>query len=304
MTTIKASGANSVLYVAAETSYGVLPTTPVWYQIPFQTMDGELVLTDFADSTITGNRMERPIVPGTRATTFTIAVSYGPQSYAMLDSSAFCNVPASGVLTSGTSPQSMTIVWVQNDIDVITVFPGILVNKRSIKVPVKGVVTCQYDCVGTDATVVDTMPAGTVTPLVLPVPYAHTNANGSIQQDGASVGTWQDLQIDQDNQFTANDVLGSATPDGYTYGNSKVTITGTAYFVNATMFDNFKNNLHSQVDLKLANGTHSDELFMKDVKFNTFKPSVKNSGVVMVAFTGTAYGAADSSYSDLKQTSV
>lgn len=303
--TIKASGANSILWIAPETSYGVVNAAATWTRIPFSTLDGELVLTDFDDNTITGTRQGMPSVTGTHAATMTLAVNYGPVNFAILDALAFCNTATAGVLTTGTTVNSITVIWQQTDTGVIQQFTGVLVNKRSIKVPVKGVVTCSYDMVGQEVQVLGAFPTGTQAAFTKNPAYSHTTATGYIQDgSGNAIGYLSDLQIDQDNQFTANDVLFKATPDGYTYGDSKVSGSGTAYFVDATLFNNFKNNVHTTYDLKLVSGAHSDEIYLKDVKIDTFKPSVKNSGVISVAITWTAFGDPAGTYTDIKQTSV
>ena len=270
--TIFATGAETRVAIVAEVTPGTTPVTPTMLVLPITKLDLELNKNFYEDTSIFGDRMERDVIVGIGKVAGSLSANLSHANYIPLLSTAMFNQPVAKVLKTGTTWNTLTIEEWHLDITKGWVSTGCFVDKLSIKCPVNGLVTFDATINGMNQTTETAPLAASPTAAVVEVPYTHLG--GTINEGGSVIAYFTAIDLTIDNGATALEVLGGATPVGYTPGMSKISGTVTAYIPDLTLFAKFLNNTQTSISFTLTDGTNTLQFNMPSVSYTGVKKPV------------------------------
>lgn len=281
-----AQGSLSTVALIPEVTYGVTPASAALVGIPFTDFNLNVTRSDFDDATIRADRMKASSINGTRATAGDIGVNLAHTAFDPMIAAALNSTWVTNAVSTGTTKTSFTIEQAQSDNATFASYTGCVVDKFSLSVPVNGPVTAKFSLIGKDGNFTTTSVGTSTTPAVQLEPYSHIT--GSVTVDGVAATTFSQLQIDVQNSFSANMVLGSPVAASMSYGMSAITGTITAYFDSNTTLLKFLNGTHAALVCTVADaaGTPNSHTFtLPNIKFTGASRDIKGQGSVTVQLT-------------------
>jgi hypothetical protein len=279
-----AQGANSRLTVAAETSFGVLPTSPDFDTLPIRSHSLTLAKERVQGADILGDRQAFVDRHGNRSVTGSIEVDLRRGDYDLLLESAFFNAfDSNDHLTIGTTPRFLAFEDAALDINQFRQFSGCLVNTATFNITPNQMVQTTFDIVGRNM-----VQAGTT--IDAPDPPTgfepFDSFNGALLEGG--VGTNDGLCIVSALQFSiSNDVspahviLCEGNKDQAAqmqYGMATVEGTMTVYYEDAALINKFLNETETSLSVTVDDptGANGYTFYMPRVKCNGASVPVAN----------------------------
>jgi hypothetical protein len=272
-----AQGARSRLAVAAESSFGVLPTTPSWADLPKRSHSLNLTKERVQGEDIRSDRMQIVDRHGNRSVTGSVEVDLRRGDYDLLLESTFFNTfDTNDHLTVGTTPQFLAFEDSALDIGQHRQFSGCLVNTATFNIAPNQMVQATFDIVGRNMVQASGSISGS--------PSAPTNFepfdsfNGALLEGG--VGTADGICIVSALQFNiTNDVapahviLCEANKDQAAqmqFGMATVEGTMTVYYEDAALINKFINETETSLSVTVDDptGANGYTFFMPRIKYN------------------------------------
>jgi len=279
-----AQGARSRLSVAAESSFGVLPTSPAFKTLPFRSHSLELTKERVQGQDILSDRMASVDRHGNRVVGGSVEVDLRRGDYDLLLESAFFNTfDTNDHLTIGTTPRFLRFEDAALDITQFRQFSGCLVNTATFNVTPNQMVQTTFDIVGRNMVQAGTTAGAPAAPEGFD-PF--DSFNGLLLEGG--VGTNDDLCIVTNLQFSvSNDVtpahviLCEANKDQAAqmqFGLATVEGTMTVYYEDAALINKFLNETESSLSVTVDDptGANGYTFFMPRIKYNGATVPVAN----------------------------
>lgn len=272
-----AQGARSRLTVAAESSFGVLPTSPSWADLPKRSHSLNLTKERVQGQDIRSDRMQITDRHGNRSVTGTVEVDLRRGDYDMLLESAFFNTfDTNDHLTIGTTPKFLAFEDSALDINQHRQFSGCLVNTATFNIAPNQMVQATFDIAGRNMVQAGSSISGSPSAPTGFEPF--DSFNGTLLEGG--VGTADGICIVSALQFSvSNDVapahviLCDANKDvaaQMQFGMATVEGTMTVYYENAALINKFLNETETSLSVTVDDPTGSNgyTFFMPRIKYN------------------------------------
>lgn len=301
-----AQGANSRLTIAAETSFGVLPSSPSFSVLPYRTHSLDLVKERVQGNDILGDRMAFVDRHGNRTVTGSIEVDLRRGDYDALLQSAFFNTfNTSDEITIGTTPQFLAFEDAALDITQFRQFSGCLVNTATFNIAPNQMVQATFDIIGKNMTQAGTSLDATPTAPSAFEPF--DSFNGVLLEGG--IGTANDLCIVSALNFSiSNDVTPAHvilcadnrdTAAQMQYGMATVEGTMTVYYENATLINKFLSETETELSVTVDDptGTNGYTFYMPRIKLNGAAVPVANMQSRMIEIPFVALKDLSAGYS-------
>lgn len=282
---IFAQGANSRLAIAAESSFGVLPSSPSFATLPVRTHSLTLTKERTQGADILGDRMASVDRHGNRSVTGSIEVDLRRGDYDLMLESAFFNTfDINDHLTIGTTPRFIALEDAALDIAQFRQFSGCLVNTATFNIAPNQMVQTTFDIVGRN--MVQAGASLDATPTAPQGFEPFDSFNGVLLEGG--VGTNDDLCVVSALQFSvSNDVspahviLCDANKDQAAqmqFGMATVEGTMTVYYEDAALINKFLLETETSLSITVDDptGANGYTFFMPRVKYNGANVPVAN----------------------------
>jgi len=279
-----AQGSRSRFSVAAETGFGVLPSSPSFKTLPIRSQSLDLTKERLQGQDILSDRMGFVDRHGHRSVGGSIEVDLRRGNYDLLLESAFFNTfDTNDHITIGTTPRYLRFEDAALDITQFRQFEGCLVNSASFSIAPNQMVQTTFDIVGRDMT-----QAGSS----LGTPSAPDNFepfdsyNGGLLEGG--VGTNDGICVVSALQFSINNdvspshvILCEGNTDRaaqMSFGLATVEGTMTVFYEDATYINKFLNEEESMLSVTVDDptGANGYTFFMPRIKYNGASVPVAN----------------------------
>jgi hypothetical protein len=269
-------GSRSRLSVAAEASFGVLPTSPAFADIPIRSHSLDLTKERVQGSDIRADRMQTVDRHGHRAVGGSIECDLRRGDYDLLLESAFFNTfDTNDHLTIGTTPRFLRIEDAALDISRFRQFQGCLVNSATFSIAPNQMVQTTFDIVGRDMVLANTTLGAPSAPLGFE-PF--DSFNGTLLEGG--IGTNDDLCIVTNVEISINNDVSpahvilcednKAAAAQMQFGMATVEGTMSLYFRDSVMINKFLNETVSSLSVTVDDptGTNGYTFYMPRIKYN------------------------------------
>lgn len=294
---ILSTGAQMRLAYVAEAAgpagYNVIPTTPQLVELPKQSYTLGITKELIEVPDITSDRLPAESRHGNISTGGDLVVSLRHQAYddfiqAALGGTWDAAPSAGGVLKNGSVQRSFTIEEGNLATQKFKRYTGVRVNTMSIEVNPGSIVTTTFGLMGAGLTTA-------TTPLDATVPSAPGSSNRAMSHIGGAItvgGTTAlctACTISVDNGMAPAYAIGSSTAIDNVWAESQVTGSVTFYVEdNLTMFNNFLNEVTTNMSVLLTDGTETYTILLPKVKFNSADAPVTGSGLLFMTVSFTA----------------
>lgn len=301
-----AQGANSRLTIAAEMSFGVLPSSPSFSTLPIRSHSLTLAKERVQGADILGDRMAFVDRHGNRSATGSIEVDLRRGDYDLLLESAFFNAfDSNDHLVIGTTPRFLALEDAALDIAQFRQFSGCLVNTATFNIAPNQMVQTTFDIVGRNM-----VQAGTSLDSTPNAPDGFEpfdSFNGALLEGG--LGTNDGLCIVSALQFSiANDVtpahviLCEANQDvaaQMQYGMATVEGTMTVYYEDAALINKFLNETESELSVTVDDptGANGYTFYFPRIKYNGANVPLANMQSRMIELPFVALKDTSAGYS-------
>lgn len=263
-----AQGARTRLSVAAETSFGVLPPSPVFKTIPYKSHSLSLTKTAIQGADILGDRKPWVERHGHRAVGGSIEVDLRRGDYDLLLESAFFNTfdPSTHELVIGTTPRFFAIEDAALDINHYRQFSGCIVNSASFNLAVGQAVQATFDIVGRDMVQATASLDATPDDPTGNEPFDSFN-DGVIYEGGTApanaICVVSALNFSIENDVTpAHVILCQGNTDKAAqmqFGLATVRGTMTVYYENAALINKFLNENETSIRFRISDTTLAND---------------------------------------------
>jgi hypothetical protein len=298
-----AQNSRSRLTVAAETAFGVLPTSPVFYDLPMRSHSLALTKERLQGQDIRANRMQNIDRHGHRGVGGSVEVDLRRGDYDLLLESAFFNsFDTNDHLTIGTTPRFLAFEDAALDVTQFRQFSGCLVNTATFNIAPNQMVQTTFDIVGRD--MVQASASLDASPTVPQGFEPFDSYNGVLLEGG--IGTNDDLCVVSALQFSiSNDITpahvilceGNADRAAQMqFGMATVEGTMTAYYEDATLINKFINETETSLSVTVDDPTGSNgyTFYFPRIKYNGATVPVTGTGsrlieLPFVALMGPTY---------------
>jgi hypothetical protein len=269
-------GARSRLSVAAESTFGVLPTSPSFSVLPVRTHSLTLSKERVQGQDIISDRMQGVDRHGQRSVTGNIEVDLRRGAFDLLLESAFFNTfDTNDHLTIGTTPRFLTLEDAALDVAQFRQHSGCLVNTLGINIAPNQMVQATFDIVGKNMVQSGT----TLGAPAAPDSYEPFDSyNGALLEGG--VGTADGLCVVAALQFSVSNDVAPAhvilceqhqdTAAQMQFGMATVEGTITAYYEDAVLINKFLNEGESQLSVTVDDptGANGYTFYFPRIKYN------------------------------------
>jgi hypothetical protein len=279
-----AQGSRSRLSLAAESSFGVLPSSPTFRDIPFKTHSLALTKERLQGADIRANRMQNIDRHGQRAVGGSIEVDLRRGDYDLLLESAFFNTfNTNNHLTIGTTPRFLRFEDAALDIGQFRQFSGCLVNSATFNIAPNQMVQTTFDIVGRNMVQAQATAGAPSAPLGFE-PF--DSYNGLLLEGG--IGTNDDLCVVSALTFSINNDVSPAhvilcednkdQAAQMQYGMAVIEGTLTAYYEDETLIDKFLDETETSLSVTVDDPTGSNgyTFYFPRIKYNGASVPVAN----------------------------
>ena len=301
-----AQGSRSRLSWAPEVSFGVLPTTPVFTQLPYKTHSLDMTKQRLQGADILGDRMQSVDRHGNRAVGGGIEVDLRRGDYdALLESAFFNTFDTNDHLTIGTTPRYLAFEDGALDITQFRQFSGCLVNSASFNIAPNQMVQTTFDIIGRNMVQASSSLDASHTAPQGFEPF--DSYNGALLEGG--IGTGDDLCVVSQLQFSINNnvapsyvILCEDNADKAAqmqFGDAVIEGTITAYYEDAALINKFINETESELSITVDDptGANGYTFYMPRIKYNGATVPVANSQGRMIELPFFALKDASAGYS-------
>ena len=272
-----AQGSRSRLTVAAESSFGVLPTGASFAELPKRSHTLDLTKERVQGDDIRSNRMQNIDRHGNRSVTGSIETNLRRGDLDLLLESAFFGTfDTNDHLTVGTAPQYLAFEDSALDIGQHRQFSGCLVNSASFSIAPSQMVQATFDIIGRDMVQSGSAISGSPAPVSGFEPF--DSFNGTLLEGG--VGTNDGLCIVTALNFSINnDVTPSHVilcdekrdvPSAMQFGMATIEGTMTVEYRDAALIDKFLQETPSSLSVTVDDptGANGYTFYFPRVKYN------------------------------------
>ena len=272
-----AQGSRSRLTVAAEASFGVLPTTPSFAVLPKRSHSLTLTKERVQGEDIRFDRMQDIDRHGNRSVTGSIEVDLRRGDYDLLLESAFFNTfDTNDHMTIGTTPRFIALEDAALDIGQYRQFSGCLVNSASFNIAPNQMVQTTFDIIGRNMVQDDSSISGSPTTQTGYEPF--DSYNGTLLEGG--VGTADGLCVVSALQFSVNNdvspahvILCEANRDvaaQMQFGMATVEGSITAYYEDDALINKFLDEEETSLSVTVDDptGANGYTFFFPRIKYN------------------------------------
>jgi hypothetical protein len=277
-------GSRSRLSLAAESAFGVLPTSPVFRDIPFKTHSLSLNKERLQGADIRSNRMQNIDRHGQRAVGGSIEVDLRRGDYDLLLESAFFNTfNTNNHLTIGTTPRFLRFEDAALDIAQFRQFAGCLVNSATFNIAPNQMVQTTFDIVGRNMVQAQASLGSPTAPQGFE-PF--DSYNGLLLEGG--IGTNDDLCVVSALTFSINNEITPAhvilceenrdQAAQMQFGMATIEGTITAYYEDETLIDKFLDETESSLSVTVDDptGANGYTFYFPRIKYNGATVPVAN----------------------------
>jgi hypothetical protein len=271
-----AQGARSRLSVAAEASFGVLPTTPAFKTLPVRSHSLDLTKERLQGQDIIGDRMQSIDRHGHRSVGGGIEVDLRRGDYdLLLESAFFSTFDTNDNITVGTTPQFLAFEDAALDITQFRRFSGCLVNTATFNIATNQMIQTTFDIVGKNMD----MATSTLGAPAAPEGFEPFDSYNGVALEGG-VGTNDTICHLFGVQFSiANDVTpahvilceaNTDTAAQMQFGMATIEGTITVYYKDAVLIEKFLNEDATQLSVTVDDPTGGNgyTFYMPRVKLN------------------------------------
>ncbi len=266
-----------------ESVYGTTPATPVLATMPVTDWQVNTTKEIYQDMSIRGNRMHYYDIHSNLHVTGDFGIELNGANFDMLWQSLLSSTWATNVIKkNATDVQfSMSMEVAHTDIGLYQLITGGLVDKLSLAVPTKAIVTAKVSLVGLDQTLTDTSVSGSAyTAETINQPFVHNG--GTLKEGGDIVGYVADFKLDVDNKYVANFGLGVTTVRAFTPGFLDVSGSIQVFFEDEVMYNKFLNATASSLEVSLTNGSYTIDILIPNVVYETANKTIKGQQAVIL----------------------
>lgn len=274
-------GSRSRLSVAAESSFGVLPTSPTFATLPVKKYSLDLDKVYVPGEDIRSDRMQAVGRHGTRSVSGSIEVDLRREDYDdLLESLFFSTFDSNDHLTVGTTPKYLRFEDAALDITKYRQFSGCVVNSATFNIAVNQAVQATFEIVGRDMA---TSGSSLGSPSAASTYEPFDSFTGTLMEGG--VGSGDSLCIVSALQFSINNdvtpahvILCEDNVDlaaQLEYGMATIEGTMTVYYTGTTLIDKFLNETSSVISATVndATGTNDYTFYFPNVLYTGAKVS-------------------------------
>lgn len=279
-----AQGSRSRLSVAPESTFGVLPTSPAFADLPFKTHSLDLSKERLQGADIRSNRMQNIDRHGQRSVGGSIEVDLRRGDYdLLLESAFFSTFTTNEHLTIGTTPRFLRLEDAALDINQFRQFSGCLVNSATFSIAPNQMVATTFEIAGRNMTQTGATQGSPSAPEGFE-PF--DSYNGVLLEGG--VGTNDDLCVVSALQFSINNDISPAhvilcednqdQAAQMQFGMATVEGTMTVYYEDATLINKFLNETVTSLSVTVDDptGANGYTFFMPRIKYNGASVPVAN----------------------------
>jgi hypothetical protein len=262
----------------AEVTNGTTPATPAFAELPSTNWNVNLTRDAYEDTSIRADRMSRYNLSGNNEVAGSFDVNFTHGYYDAFLESLCQGAWTTNVLKTGNTRKTFAIEEQQLDIVQYRVFNGVLVDKFTLKVPAKGVVTGTFEVLALSQSALSgtTFTGATFTAAAIKNPFTDYGASGFMKEGGSAVGYISGLDLSFDNGYTKNFAIASNVVREFSTNRLKITGTATVFFEDAVMYNKFVNGTASSLDLKLDNGTNTLQILLPNIKYTAATKTITN----------------------------
>lgn len=280
-----AESARHNLSAVAETTYGITPTSPAFFDVRHTSATLNVTKNTTQSEELHEDRQIRDFRHGTRQVggDFGIELSYGTFD-------AFLEAVLGGTWTNdflkaGSTRRSFS--FLRHFSDLVTadepyhLFNGVEMNSLSMTVPADGIVTGSFGVIGRDLVISGSAPASasfgdptTTRPF--------DSFTGAIQEGGSVTSIVTELQFTVGNDIQPRFVIGSDKT--ILPSISKLNVNGSvnAFFEDSTLLKKFLNETHSSLRVTLEdNARNRYEFFFPKVVLNGGQPDTSSGPITL-----------------------
>lgn len=270
-------GARSRLTVAAESAFGVLPSSPSFAELPKRTHTLDLIKERVQGDDIRSDRMQDIDRHGNRTVQGTIEANMRRGDFDLLLESAFFNsFDTNDHLTIGTTPRFLAFEDAALDIGQYRQFNGCLVNSATFNIAPNQMVQTTFDIVGRNMVQAQSSISGSPDAVSGFEPF--DSFNGALLEGG--VGTADGicnvaaLQFSISNDVSpAHVILCEANADQAAqmqFGMATIEGTMTVYYEDEDLIDKFLAEEESSLSITVDDptGANGYTFFFPRVKYN------------------------------------
>ena len=276
-----AQGSRSVLAYIKETSFGVLPATPVLQRVPFKTHSLSLTKERLQGQDILGDRLPTVDRHGNRQAGGSIEVDLRAEVYDDFLEAALFGEFTSDVLKVGVDPSFLFLEDGALDIAQYRKFSGMGVSQMSISMAPNQMIQTTFEMVGQDMAQESTTESSSAA-LAASLIEPFDSYNGLIYDGGTAsgdaIGVVSALNFSVQNSLAPTFVIGSDTTPQLEFGLAVVEGTMTVYYEDATLIDKFLNEDQSSIRVVVDDptGTNAMTFDFPRVKYNGATVPVAN----------------------------
>jgi len=280
-----ANGAQHALYYVAETSYGVVPSTPTWNRFPHTGTTLNLTKDGIESEKLRGDRQVEDFRHGNRSIGGDVSSELEYAAFDDLLEAALCGTWTTDVLEAGPTRRSFTIEREFADLDTPEYhrYSGCEINTLAMSISPNAMVSTTFTIVGKDIEVATTEVSGSTRNADIGnIPF--DSFTGSILEGGSSIAVVTSLELNVENGLEALFSVGAPTTNRPSIGKSRVTGTLTTYFESKSLYEKFINETESSITATLEDPDGNQyTIELPRVKYNSGQPDVSGEGAVTIA---------------------
>lgn len=289
-----ALGANGVIGIDLESTYGTTPGSPVGKKMPFNksNITGKQNLVD--PSTITGTR--NPVAPamGNIDVGGNIEVPLTVRDFGWWLRAAFGAPTTTGsstythIFKVGSSMPSFCLEQGFTDISQYFLYNGCKISKMGFPFGGDGELVSTIDILGGKETLATTSFDSTLTALTFD---RFANFQAAIKEGGSSIANCTEARIDIDFGLDGDTYCIGGQGFRSDIATGIVSVTGKikAMFQTATLLNKAINGTESSLQITVTNGAHSLDLLIPELIFERNAPSIDGPKGVFVELPFKAY---------------
>lgn len=290
-------GSRHSVWAIPEVDYAVLPATPAYEKVRYNTCTIGLTRDTLQSAEIRSDRQIADFRMGQNKVggNLTGEMSLDDTLMGFLEA-VMGGTWTEKVLKSGLVRRSFSLLRHFEDMASTKpwfLIPGIEFSAFSLSVEPGKIATYTLDTIGQGFTAATSAPTGSTfgTPSTNSPMDAFT---GAISEGGTAIAAVTQVSLKLDNGMNRKFVIGSRNTLRPEEGRSNCTGSMTAYFENTTLLEKFMNDSNSSLSFQLTAGSDTLTFALPNLKYTTGQPDVSGEGAVTVPMNFQAiYSPAD-----------
>jgi hypothetical protein len=279
-----AVGAKTVSQIIAEVTAGTLPATPAMKVLPLESNTLKLSKGSLTDNSIRGDRMGGDVRPGMNKIDGDIKFNYRCTEFDELLENMFMGAWTTNVLKAASTVKSHAMEIGHTDVNQYSQFLGLRANTLDISAKPGDLIKCTMTFMGMSKTDYAGTTAAQSSAMYTKEPF--DSFNGSIQEGGSASAIITGFDIKMSNNLAESTVLFNANRTGITAGNVSVSGSITAQFIDAVLFNKFKNGTNSAISITLTDPAgKSHTILIPKIVYTDSDLSIANESELTLTLT-------------------